>query len=104
MVRAKQRAGTRSTAKFDFAEPAELYGASSRSGWTSGVKYRRFNTAAEAIRYVVEELSRAGQRTCVLEVNENRFNHIDIRSLYDSSTYPLPRRDRKETDAPKTEL
>ncbi len=104
MVSAKQQAGTKRAAKFNFSAPAELYGASTRGGWAPGVKYRRFDTAAEAIRHVVEELSGAGRRTCVLEVNEKRFNHIEICNLYDSSTYPLPRRDRKDTDAPKTEL
>lgn len=86
-----------SAAQFDYSQPAELYGARSRSGWASGVKYRRFDTAAEAIRYVVEELSNAGQRTCTLEVNEKRFNYIDIRNLYDSSTYPLPKAEREES-------
>lgn len=85
-----------SATQFDFSESAELYGAGSKSGWASSVKYRRFDTAAQAIRYVVEELSGARQRTCILEVNERRFNHIEIRNLYDSSTYPLPRRDRED--------
>ena len=89
-------------ALFDFSEPAELYGARSRSGRTSGVTYRKFDTAAEAIRHVVEELSNASQRPCTLEVNEKRFNYIDIRNLYDSSAYPLPKADRKDRFGKKT--
>lgn len=85
--------------EFNFSEPAELFGGSSRMGRSTGVTYRKFDTAADAIRYVVEELSEATRRAYVLEVNEDRFNHMEIRKLYDSSEYPLPRVTGKDRDA-----
>jgi hypothetical protein len=84
---------------FNFLEPAELYGGSSRGNRPTAITYRRFDAAAEAIRYVVEELSDASRRACILEVDESRFNHIEIRKLYDSRNYPFPRRLGKDKDA-----
>lgn len=56
------------------------------------VAYRRFPSAAAAIRYAVEELSQAGLAAAILEVNEDRFDHIGIRQLYENAAYPLRRR------------
>ena len=54
--------------------------------------YRRFWTAAEAIRFAVEEFP-TGLKVC-LEVGEERYSNPAIRQLYDSPDYPLPRRDK----------
>jgi hypothetical protein len=78
-------------ASFNFSEPAELYTGGSWRGRPTGVTYQRFGTAAEAIRYVVEELPGTSRLRSVLEVNEDRFNHSEIQKLYDSSGYPLTR-------------
>jgi hypothetical protein len=56
------------------------------------VFYRRFPTAAAAIRYAVEELPSAGFAAAILEVNEDRFDHSGIRQLYEDAAYPLPRK------------
>ena len=56
------------------------------------VAYRRFPSAAAAIRFAVEELSQAGLAAAVLEVKEERFDHIGIRQLYEDKAYPLRRR------------
>lgn len=80
------------TDRFDYSAPAELYSGSGRGRWTNAVTYRKFDSAAEAVRYAVEELSGVGARTSVMEVAESRFNHMEIRALYDDSHYPLPRR------------
>lgn len=85
--------------EFNYSEPAELFGGTPWVGRRAGIKYRRFETAAEAIRFAVEELSGPSGRSCVLEVNESRFNHEQIRRLYESRGYPFPRRPGKETDA-----
>ena len=55
------------------------------------VTYMRFAAAAEAIRYAVEEIPANSFRGAFLEVNEERFNSNEIRRLYESVEYPLPR-------------
>ena len=47
----------------------------------------------------MEELGEAARRPCVLEVNEMRLTHVDVRRLYESKHYPLKRKKGKETDA-----
>ena len=50
---------------FDYSEPAELFGGRS---WTKGrtaLAYQRFDSAAEAIRFIIEELDEATRRPCV---------------------------------------
>ena len=88
-----------SAKQFDYSAPAELYGGSAWSGGPSAITYRRFDTAAEALRYAIEVLKGSSQRACVMEVNEQRFNHMEIRKLYDASGYPLARKTRKDKNA-----
>lgn len=56
------------------------------------VSYKRFDTAAEAIRYAVEDLSPDLLVGAVMEVDEERFDSEAIMNLYASSGYPLPRK------------
>ena len=46
----------RETVTFDYGIPAELFIAKSKAGTRQPLTYRRFATAAEAIRFAVEEL------------------------------------------------
>jgi len=46
----------RETATFDYGVPAELFMAKRKAGARQPLTYRRFATAAEAIRFAVEEL------------------------------------------------
>jgi hypothetical protein len=55
------------------------------------VKYRRFDRAAEAIRFAVEELPEQQLLGAYIEIDESRLGHKDIRALYDSASYPLKR-------------
>jgi hypothetical protein len=52
-------------------------------------KYRRFTTAAEAIRYAVEDLHTARGLGAWLQVGDERFNSDDIQRLYEGSDYPF---------------
>jgi hypothetical protein len=84
---------------FNYSEPAELFGGGSWRGRVTGVAYRRFDTAAEAILYAVEELPDSGKRACILEVDERRFNSIEINKLYDSTNFPLRKKNAKDSHA-----
>jgi len=52
----------------------------------------RFETAAEALRFAVEDMRDKQQRGSLLEMGEARFDHNQIRALYDAPEYPLLRR------------
>jgi hypothetical protein len=69
---------------FDYSAPAELFLAKPMKG--SRTKYRRFATAAEAIRYAVEDLRTFG---AWLQVGDERFNSVEIQRLYEDGEYPL---------------
>jgi len=72
---------------FDYDAPAELF--LSRNTKRSRQKYRRFATAAEAIRYAVEDLPALRSLGAWLQVGDERFNSDEIERLYESSDYPL---------------
>jgi hypothetical protein len=72
---------------FDYGAPAELF-LSRRTG-KARIKYRRFATAAEAIRYAVEDLPALRTLGAWMQVGDGRFNGDQIQRLYDDSDYPL---------------
>ena len=75
---------------FNYAAPAELFPSRSKKG-RGHVTYRRFNTAAEALRFAVEQMPPAALLGAYLEVDEKRFGLNEMRGLYESAAYPLPR-------------
>lgn len=80
-------------AEFNYMNEAGLYiGKTLRS--TRGPRYRRFETAAEAVRFAMEEMPSSQLRGCVMEVNEARFDERQIRTLYAAAAYPLLRKDK----------
>lgn len=81
----------RTADEFDYAAPAEMFMTRARVVRKSPIGYRRFKTAAEAIQFAVEEIPTPLLVGAVLEVNEQRYDHRDIRDLYDRTTYPLAR-------------
>jgi len=64
----------------------------SRKGGGRPVGYRRFRSAAEAIRFAIEELPAYPALQTWMNVGDERFDGDAIRRLYDSGEYPLPRR------------
>jgi hypothetical protein len=71
---------------FDYAASAELFfGAPARS---RKMTYRRFDTAADAIAFAIEELDPASLNFATLEVDEVRFDRQAIRRLYEDPAYP----------------
>jgi hypothetical protein len=53
--------------------------------------YRRFAHAADAIRFAIEDLPSQFLTGTYLEVDEVRYQHSEIRNLYESADYPLAR-------------
>jgi len=77
------------TASFDYNAPDDFFSALGRKG--RSVRYRRFDTAAEAIRFAVEELPPPMLVGAYLQVDDERFDSDQIRELYQGAGYPLER-------------
>jgi len=84
--------------KFDYKTPAELFMAKRKGGSRQPLGYRRFGTAAEAIRFAVESLPSIRTLGACLQVGDERFDGDDIQRLYDSADYPLKRPRAKRTE------
>ena len=85
---------------FDYGLPAELFmlkrkvGLKRKAGARQRLGYRRFATAAEAIRFAVEDFPAIRTLNAWLQVGDERFDSEDIRRLYLKDDYPLRRRRR----------
>jgi hypothetical protein len=84
------RAQPRDLTGFDYNAAAELFLGRTRAS-RSRPKYKRFDTAAEAVRFVVESLPVTVLPGAYMLVDEARFGAEEIRSLYESADYPLSR-------------
>ena len=79
--------------KFDYDAPAELFMAKRKGSTRKPLGYRRFASAAEAIRFAVEEFPAVHTLGAWLQVGDERFDSDDIQRLYENDEYPLRRRD-----------
>lgn len=73
----------------DYSAPAELF--PSRRYAKSLARYRRFPTAAEAVRHIIEEQPESWLAGSMLDVDGKRFEGQAIRALYEAEAYPLQR-------------
>ena len=81
---------------FDYTASAELFiPKKGKAGARQPVSYRRFATAAEAIRFAVEDFPAIHTLRAWMRVGDERFNGVDIQRLYESNNYPRRRRMRK---------
>jgi len=76
---------------FDYGLPAELFMRKPkvRPQWPS---YRRFATAAEAIRFAVEDFRDINRLGAWMWVGNKHFDTEQIRRLYQNGDFPLRRR------------
>ena len=81
----------RAIAKFEYDVAAELFMGKRKGGLRQRLSYRRFATAAEAIRFAVEELPAMRALGAWMQVGDQRFDSDDIQRLYESDDYPLRR-------------
>jgi hypothetical protein len=77
---------------FDYEAVAELFPARSRKYNRQLARYQRFERAADALRFAIEELPPQLFLGAYLEVEEERFDSNEMRRLYDSTEFPLARR------------
>ena len=77
---------------FDYGLPAELFLAKRKRGARSRLISRRFATAAEAIRFAVEDFPAIRSLGAWMQVGNERFDGEDIHRLYQSHHFPLRRR------------
>lgn len=79
--------------QFNYNTMAELF-PSRRFAKSQVTQYQRFAKASDAIRYCMEEMPAKALAGSFLEVDEVRYEGENIRSLYNSESYPLPRATR----------
>ena len=77
--------------RFDYQATAELFTSKSIRVRSRVVKYMRFNQVADAIRFAIEQLPADVLLGAYLEIDEERYDSLGIRRLYDRPGYPFPR-------------
>lgn len=79
-----------SMTNFDYGAPADLFTSRHRSK-RAALKYHRFDSCAEAIRYAVEDVPADAFFGSVIEVGDVRLDANAIKSKYEDSAFPLKR-------------
>ena len=77
--------------EFDFNAPAEMFAAGGWGPKRRAMKFTRFDTGAEAVRFAIESQDDKLLAGTVIESGDLRLTAVEIRSLYDRADYPFPR-------------
>jgi hypothetical protein len=77
--------------EFNYNAAAELFPTRRRLPRRQAFGYKRFERAAQAIRFAMENLPPECLVGAFLEVDEQRYGNDDIRRLYECAAYPLAR-------------
>jgi hypothetical protein len=81
------------TAKaFDYSASADLFSMTNRNGKRQPLSYKYFESAAEAIRYAIEEIPAQNLAGTILEADDTRYAGKEILRLYANPSFPLARR------------
>ena len=75
---------------FDYNAPAELFPTRKRAS-KSRYRYMRFDTAAEGLRFVIEQMAAPAALGAYLVIDEVAFRLEEMRYLYENPEYPLTR-------------
>lgn len=75
------------TDRFDYQATAELFLGRNPRGGTGHPKYKRFDSAGDAIRFAIERLSNEVLIGTYLEVDEKRYDSSGIRRLYEQAGF-----------------
>ena len=90
VVHDQKPAQVRNISGFNYSAPAELFPSRIKKSRTK-TRYMRFDTAAEAVRFAVEDIAPPALLGAYLEVDETRFGIQEIHALYESEAFPLKR-------------
>lgn len=75
----------------DYGAQAELF--TGRRGYSlHPMRYQRFASASEAIKFAVEEIAPEHFQGTYLQVEDDRFDRHEIGRLYNSVDFPLARK------------
>jgi hypothetical protein len=77
---------------FDYSTSAHLFSMTNRNGRRQPMSYKHFESAAEAIRYAVEEIPTQNLVGTLLEADDSRYDGKAISRLYASPGFPLARK------------
>jgi hypothetical protein len=78
-------------ASFDYTAKIEVFLSRHKKWQTPAHNYRRFASAAEGIRFIIEELPSERFRGTYVKIGDDRLDHIKISELYNHPDYPLAR-------------
>ena len=87
--------------RFNYRLPGEIFIPKSSGMRRRGLDYRRFETAAEAVRFAVETLPATALTACTVETDGKRLGSRELKALYADTRYPLARNASERSHSPR---